>query len=128
MLTNVFFYSNYCWNLWWCSTALTMPHESASQTAWKWKSSGICIVRDTWTIMAPKLLTYKMSTNLPRNGPKRKPANYQLESRNDEVGVIVKQSGDECKEDQYWFRNYYMKYVICLLWFHASNHLSITSQ
>ena len=26
---------------------------------------------------------------------------YGLESRNDEVSVIIKQSGDECKEDQY---------------------------
>ena len=35
--------------------------------------------------MAPKGLTYGMSTNLPRDGPKWKSANCGLESRNDEV-------------------------------------------
>ena len=48
--------------------------------------------------MPPSWLTYGMSTNLPRQGPKWKLAN-RLELHNDEVGII-KQSRSECKEDQ----------------------------
>ena len=47
---------------------------------------------------------YGLSRNLPGHGPKWKSANYRLESRDDEVGVI-KRSGWEYKEDQYRFWN-----------------------
>ena len=49
--------------------------------------------------MAPKRLTDGMSTNLPRHRPKWKMANYEIELRNDEAGVIIKQSVGKCKED-----------------------------
>ena len=66
-----------------------------SKTAWKWKDCGPAAFE---TIMTPRWFTYGMSTNM-QQGPKWKSANYRLKSRNDEV-VIIKQSREECKEDQ----------------------------
>ena len=51
------------------------------------------------TIMAPKWLTYGMSTNLTRHAPKWKLANHGLGSRDYEVGII-KPSRGECMKDQ----------------------------
>ena len=70
-----------------------------------------------------------MSTNLLRHGPKWKLANYRLELYNDEVGVI-KQSGPSVKKTNtdIGISIWNMLNVICFFLFHASNHLSLTSQ
>ena len=92
-------------------------HHAGRVTAWMVQMELERLHRSKWTlkirktIMAPKRLTYGMSTNLPRHAPKRKSANQGLEPCNDEVGII-EQSSDECMKDQYWFRNQYMKYII----------------
>ena len=39
-------------------------------------------------IMAPQWLTYGMTTNLPRQAPKWKPANHRLKSRSDKLESV----------------------------------------
>ena len=51
------------------------------------------------SIMAPKWLSYGMSTSLPRHGPKWKSEKYRLELRNNnEVGVIKWRGGTNVKK------------------------------
>ena len=66
------------------------------KTSQKRKGYGICIMllfEIRKSIIAPKGLTYRISTNLPRHRPKWKSANHRLQSRNDEVGVIKRSWG-----------------------------------
>ena len=74
-----------------------------SKTEWKWKGSGICIIRNTQNHnekpKTPERLSYEMSRNLQQHGPKWKLTNHGLESRNDEV-IVIKRMEGQCMEDQ----------------------------
>ena len=62
----------------------------------KRKGYGICIMllsEIRKSIIAPKGLTYGMSTNLPWHRPKWKSAYHRIQSQNDEVGVIKRSWG-----------------------------------
>ena len=78
-----------------------MQDESARRRGW-WmeKDPKSALLQIRKTIMAPKWLTYGMSTKLSRQAPKWKSANYGLKSRSDKVGII-KRSRGQCMKDQY---------------------------
>ena len=98
-----FFFQNAAENLWCCWAASTMQEELARQRG-NGKILESATLKKYTFIMTPKWLKYGMLANLPWDGPKNKSAKYGLESWIDEVRVI-KQSGGECLEDQYWFQN-----------------------
>ena len=67
----------------------------------KWKGSIICsaALERSHSKFVNQMVPKWLTSNLPRHGPKWKPANDGVEPRNDSVGVI-KRSGSECKKDQ----------------------------
>ena len=78
-----------------------MQDELERQCGW-WMEKDLksALLEIHQTIMAPKLLTYGMSTNLSRQVLKWKSSNHGLKLYSGEAGII-KRSRGKCMKDQY---------------------------